>query len=195
VRIKIARLRFSLRGLLLMQAILAIAIGSIWWWPKSEPLGLNPSFYVGYYHGLGLINEPGFFGKNWCRISFSTTSLDGTSIVDFRREGYNSFCEYYGDGRLRAEGECMVEIDGPADQPYPDINDVDDATYYRPDGNVGSRVVNGTGTQTYWMSDGRMVWELRLHDHKRTRLRMWNSPTGTWKSRTYDGQGKEIRSL
>ena len=147
-------------------------MAGLWWWPKSQPLSINREFYTGYYRGLGLTDDVGFFGKNYFRLVID----DGDSgywEVDYRRPGFNPYRGYYPNGMCREEGECFVEINGDVLDPDPDSNNVRSGKYYRPDGTLGSEVVDGTGIQTLWFPDGTKRWELVLRDYRRVRHSIW----------------------
>ena len=93
--------------------------------------------------------------------------------IEYKEEGYNPYKAFYSDGSLQQEGECRIKIMGFEYAPYPNWSDLDWAKCYRPDGSLGSEVVDGTGTQTQWMPDGTKVWELELVNHKRVAHTMW----------------------
>lgn len=167
------KLRFSLRTFLLLPVFLFLGLLVVWAWPKSQPLSLNQSVYTGYYRGLGRHDGAGFFGKNFYRL-VAEDGPYGYWEVDYSRPGYNPYRGYYPDGTLREEGECLVEINGGDGDPAPDNNDVRSGRYYRPDEALGSKVVDGTGTQTLWYPDGTLRWELVLEDCERVRHSMWH---------------------
>lgn len=167
-----ARIRFSLKKLLLVPAVVSIVLAGLWWWPKSQPLSINEDVYTGYYRGLGLSDGTGFYGKQFFRLVVD----DGTNgywEVDYSQPGYNSYCGFYPNGTCREVGECFVEINGGDLDPAPDSNDVKSGKYYKPDGTLGSEVADGTGTQTLWYLDGKKRWELVLHDYKRVQHSVW----------------------
>ena len=60
-----ARIRFSLKTLLLIPTVVSVVLAGLWWWPKSQPLSINEDVYKGYYRGLGLSDDRGFFGKQF----------------------------------------------------------------------------------------------------------------------------------
>ncbi len=136
---------------------------------------LNVDYFTGYYRGFGLGDQPGFFGKNYFGVRFEGEG----AIVDSQFLSHDTarFVDRFTDGRVRAEGECRIEWINP-DEPDPDFwNAVLNAKYYDPQGNLASEIVNGTGVQTYWTSDGAKVWERTVKQGKTSELRRW-SPTG-----------------
>ena len=106
-------------------------------------------------------------------MTYAPPREGGRWQFEFRREGYSPFKGYYPDGTLREEGECLVELMGAHHQPFPDPNDVKWSKCYRPDGSLGSEVVDGTGTQTLWMPDGVKIGELQLRDYQRVKMTTW----------------------
>jgi hypothetical protein len=166
------RIRFSLRTLLLIPTFLSVGIVGIWWWPKSQPLSLNEQVLVGYYRGLGLTNEPSFIGKRFFRLVADDGEC-GYWEVDYISPGYNPYRGFYPNGDCREEGECLVEINGGAEDPSPDSSNVRWGKYYKPDGTLASEVANGTGMQTLWYPDGTKRWELVLLDYTRVRHSVW----------------------
>jgi hypothetical protein len=143
-----------------------------WWWPKSQPLSINRSFYTGYYRGLGIRDDASYLGKQFYRLVVKDGPY-GFWEVDYARPGYNPYRGYYPDGTCREVGECLVEWNGGSGDPAPDNHDVRSGKYFRPDGTLASEVVNGTGTQTLWYPDGRKRWELVLEKYQRRRHSMW----------------------
>ncbi len=74
---------------------------------------------------------------------------------------------------MQQEGACLIEVIGFENGPYPDFYDVRWAKCYRPDGSLGSEVIDGTGTYTLWMQDGTKAWELKLVNYQRTAHTKW----------------------
>ena len=186
-------IQFSLRTILLLPALVGASLAGLWWWPKSQPLPVNEKYYRGYYRGLGLVDGPGFPGKDFFRVVVKHID-EGYWEVRFRGAGYSPYRGYYPNGTLREEGECRVEFYG-VDQsdPCPDNHDVRWGKYYLPDGRLGSEVRDGSGVQTYWSSNATKVWELELKDFKRRRLTMWK-PDGTRLTQEeYDHNGRPLR--
>lgn len=167
-----ARIRFSLKTLLLVPAVVSIVLVGLWWWPKSQPLSINEAFYTGYYRGFGLTDDGGVLGKQFFRLVIDDGN-HGYWEVDYSQPGFNPYRGFYPNGVCREEGECFVEINGGALDPAPDSNDVQSGKYYKPNGTLGSEVADGTGKQTLWYLDGTKRWELVLRDHERVRHSMW----------------------
>ena len=157
--------RFHLRALLVGQLVTIILVCGIAWWPKTEVLPCCAE-YVGWYRGFGYAGLRGILGKEFFKVVLPPTDhSDGTTRVYLTgEEGYVSF-RGYSYGTLREEGVCYVTYDSI--YPMPDIHKVWNAVYYTPSGEIGSRVVNGTGRQTYWNANGLVVWELELKEGKR----------------------------
>ena len=134
-----------------------------WSWPKSveEPeMGV-----VAWYRGFFWAKE-GFFAPHYYLLE----APDCT--VEFNELGYNPFESRYPDGKLQAEGLCLVES-SVRSIPVPFIDDVTDGRFYKPDGSFGSEVRNGAGVLTLWYPNGRKRWEVEFDDFKRKRLRGW----------------------
>jgi hypothetical protein len=53
------------------------------------------------------------------------------------------------------------------------VEDVKDAMYYDPEGNVVSTVKDGTGVQVFFYPDGTKQWELELESYRKRTLRKW----------------------
>ena len=83
-------LQFSLRTLLLFPALVGASLAGLWWWPKSQPLPVNKEYYRGYYRGLGLVDGPGFLGKNFFRVVVKHFD-EGYWEVRFRGAGYSPY--------------------------------------------------------------------------------------------------------
>jgi len=189
---RLLRPQFSLRVLLIAWVMLCVSLAVLWWWPRSAGLSCNPKWFTGYYRGLGLTDGPGLLGRSWYRVEFAVTEPEhGKCIVFFDEPGFNRFEARYPDGSLRAEGECYVTLNGGSLDPVPEINNVKSGRYYKPNGELGSEVVNGTGTETYWAPNGTKLWELELKNYQRQQLSWWY-PNGAKKVvGTYDG-GKRV---
>lgn len=182
------RFRFSLRALLVLVALCALALGAAYWYPKSKPLSVHES-YVGHYRGLGLASGPGYFGTDWYRIVVSDD--DGAYWeVDVSGLGYNPYRGFYKTGVLREEGACMVA--GTHADIYPDRHDLLHGRFYNPDGKLLSEVRNGTGKQILCAADGTRVWELDLVDGDRASLKMWY-PSGQLMSESWSAKGQRHR--
>ena len=166
------RIRFTLRTLLLIPLFVALTMAGLWWWPKSQPLSINETFYTGHYRGLGLADDTSFFGKRFFRVVVQDGPY-GYWEVDFKKPGYNAYRGYYSNGICREEGECFVEMNGGQVEPAPDSHNVRFGRFFRPDGKLGSEVVNGSGIQTLWYPDGTKRWELVLRDYERVRHSVW----------------------
>jgi len=138
--------------------------------PKAQPFDFAPGM-TGYYRGLGLESDVPFLGKSYYLVELRRD--DQHWEVRYREPGYNHFRGYYNDGALREEGTCLVEILGLHDRPAPDVHNVKDGKYYKPDRSLGSEVNNGTGVQTYWTPQGVKTWQLRLDNYKRKKLSQW----------------------
>ena len=167
-------LRFGLRTLLLIPLMIGGLLAGIYAWPKSAVLPVN-HHYIGHYRGLGLTGEPGFFGRNYFHFTIDYRPSNPKANfweVEFNQEGYNAFRQYYANGQLAEEGECLVEVYNLND-PLPLFDDVRWSKCYKPDGSLGSEVKDGTGVQTGWYPNGHKSWELELRDYKRDHLRMW----------------------
>jgi len=136
---------------------------------------MNADHFTGYYRGFGLGDQPGLLGKNYIGVRFEGEG----EVVDTRFLSHDTarFTARFADGRLFAEGECRIKWMG-LNEPDPDSwNAVLNAKYFDPQGKLASEIVDGTGVQTYWTSDGVKVWERTVKDGKTTGLRRW-SPTG-----------------
>jgi hypothetical protein len=165
-------IRLRLVTLLGLVFALTAAVWLAWWWPKSCPLQMNVDYFTGCYRGFGMGDQPGFFGKNYFGIRFEGEG----AIVDshFLSHDTARFVDRFADGRVRSEGECRIEWINPYEPDADFWNAVLNAKYYDPKGNLASEIVDGTGVQTYWTSDGVKVWEHTLKDGKSTHLRTWN---------------------
>lgn len=152
-----------------------VAIGSLWVFSEKDiPHSSNEEWITAHYRGLGQnTGSTGLMGFMWTGVTMRFDD-GGYYRAEFERPGFNPFVGYYPDGSIRETGTCMVEMvnSGPV-MPSPDFHHVDSSRCYRPDGTLGSEVINGTGIQTVWSSDGTKIWELHLEDHVRTLHRMW----------------------
>jgi MORN repeat variant len=163
--------RFSTRFLLVLTAIFAAGLAIPYWKTKTQVLSYGDS-YVGYYRGLGFVNGPGYFGKNWYRVIVREDS-DGYWEVDVNGFGYSAYRGYYGTGVLREEGELMVEKNGW--DILPNRNDLLNAKFFNPSGELISEVKDRTGKQILCRADGRPHWELDLVNGKYAHLKMWHA--------------------
>ena len=167
------KLRYSLRSVFLLTTVIAVLLAIPKFWPRQIELTIN-SRYMGFYHGLGLYDGPGYFGRDYYRIVV-TEPGEGYWEVDFNGLGYNSYRGFYPDGTLRERGTCLVYDNGS--DIAPDRTVVLNGEYFSPDGKLLSKIENGTGEQILCYPDGQPSWELELKDGKRTRVRMWH-PNG-----------------
>ena len=168
------KLQYSLRSLFLLTAVIAVLLAIPNFWPRSTKLGMFPDEYVGFYHGLGLHEGPGYFGTNWYRVVV-TEPDKGYFEVDVDGPGYNSYRGFYPNGTLRERGTCLVEENG--DLIWPDRHQILNGEYFSPDGKLLSKVENGTGRQILCYPDGQPSRELDLEDGKYIHLRQWH-PNG-----------------
>lgn len=164
------KLQFSVRALLLVTSLCCVLVVVPYWWPKKTGLAINPEYYVGYYRGLGLTDDPGYFGKDYYRIVV-TEDTEGFWEVDVKTLGYNRYRGYYSNGALREEGWCMVEKN--AFDIAPMRHDIRDGTYYSPDGELLSEIKNRNGKQILCYDNGQPAWELVLVDGKYSHAKMW----------------------
>lgn len=163
-------MHFSTRTLLVIVTLCALGIAVRYWVPKSQVLEIHDS-YVGYYRGLGITDGSGYFGKNWYRIVVHEGN--GYWEVDVNGLGYAPYRGYYETGVLREEGTCMVSENGwdiAADR-----HDLQHGSFYDPQGELVSRVKNGTGKQVLFYPDGTRSWELDLIDGRYSHVKMWHS--------------------
>lgn len=166
--------RFSLRGVIIFQAVIAVLLGVPYSWPKSEQLQylVTPNDdHIGYYRGLGWIEEPGFFGKNFYRLRILTGGGDPIEYVNvdvfIDEKDSCPFRAHYPDGTLRLQGVGSVEFTGyGGNEPVPNIDYPRAGNYYRPDGTLGSEIVDGTGVATIWNVDGAKMSEWRIEDYE-----------------------------
>lgn len=153
--------------------LLLIFTGLASWWiypkPVPHPMG---EIFTAYYRGFGLPGASGILGKQWGRVEMLADD-GGKWVFQFKKEGYNPFKGYYPDGTIREEGECLVEVMGFHNQPYPDSSSVRSSKCYLPDGTLASKVENGTGIQTYWTPSGVKIWELVLKESVWQKLTRW----------------------
>ncbi len=165
-----------MKRILFFYLILTIIIGTpISWyaWPKSLPHQMSPSDMRLYYRGFGFNDGTGIFGRRWYAVTFDPEHDGSHWQFKFIDSGYNPYKAFYSDGSLQQEGKCRIEIMGLEYAPYPNWSDLEWAKCYRPDGSLGSKIVDGTGTQTQWMQDGTKVWELELVDYERVAHTRW----------------------
>lgn len=154
---------------------------------KSEP-SFSSKYMTCHFTGWGIPGVSGMGGKFYYKITWS--DLDGCTMeVDFEKYGYNSFKEYFPDGNIRAEGECLVEDN--AGQPLPDNHTVKWGKFYKPGGVLDSEIKDGTGIQRYWNTKGMLTWELKLEDCKRSELKMWYPNGQLAMQESYDKGEKE----
>ncbi len=163
------RIRYSLRALIILVGLFSICLAVPYWIPKSQPLTCHKS-YVGYYRGLGLTHDSGYFGRNWYRIVVNE-GPEGYWEVDVSGLGYAPYRGYYPTGTLREQGVCLVEKAG--DEIAPDRHNIQDAQYFDPSGSLISEVKNGTGKQVLCLTNGQPHWELELKEGIRVHVKTW----------------------
>ena len=150
------------------------AIPITWYaWPKSMPHPVSPDYMQFLYRGFAINDGTSIFGKQLFAVAMEN-EFDGSHWrVECITEKYNPYKAYYSDGTLLHEGECMNQFMYFADGPYPDWYDVRWAKCYKPDGSLGSEVIDGTGTQMIWLQDGTKIWELKLANYQRAAHTKW----------------------
>jgi hypothetical protein len=148
-----------------------------WMWPKSDVLSYDEGRrYFGHFRGFGLAGNCGclqwLVGRSYYSVTYPPTGRrqDGVTTIS-AKPGYNYFRGTYPDGTLREEGEGLTEYSYI--EPIPNTYKVRWGKYYHTDGTLGSEIVNGSGTQTYWIPDGTKVWELVLLDQVPVRVSEW----------------------
>lgn len=158
-------MRFRLRTLLLLPAVLSLTIFGAASVPRSETL-LNNDRWKGHYTGLGWSQERGIFGKRYFKFTvddlprrFWVIHYDGGEFGDAE-------CRYP-DGSISLTGRCRVER--TETQTYPLIDDLSDATSYTPTGDVAAKVTNGSGSAILFYPDGTKNWETEYAHHQRVR--------------------------
>lgn len=176
---RLVRPAIRVRGMMLLVALAACGLASFIAWPRSMPLDIDEDSYTGFYTGLGLTDDASPLGRRFYRVRIDDSpcgymEVDVRGVGYHRNRGYYPYLGYYPDGTLREHGECLVNVAGFSDQPYPDNHDIRNGRFYKPDGSLGSVVSNGTGVQVYWYPDGQIRWRLELKDFKRVRHQMWS---------------------
>ena len=153
-----------------------VGAGALWVFSEKDiPHSTNEDWITGHYRGLGQdVESTGLIGYMWTGVTLRFED-GGYWRMDFEEPGFNPFVGYYPDGSVREVGTCMVEMvnSGPV-MPSPDFHHVDSSQCYRPDGTLGSEVIDGTGIQTVWSPGGIKLWELHLENHVRTLRRSWH---------------------
>jgi len=132
--------------------LLLVAGLAAWWaWPKWEPPRGDggEAGYMGF--GLPRANNM-LFGKRYIGIRYRSNQLSG--YASFSRPGFNDFSIRYANGQLMQEGRWFVRQQNSQQPPSPDPSHTEWARCYKPDGSLGSEVVNGNGTCTVWTSKG-----------------------------------------
>ncbi|GEM_PF-2364739 len=183
--------QFSLRSLLLLPLLCAVGLQIVYWVPRSQPLSWDPGI-VGYYRGLGLSDEPGYMGKNWCRLEFRYAGSDGFLggywEVDIDGLGYNQYRGYYLTGVLREEGLCMVVEEGTEVRARC-REELHRAKFYDPNGALISEIIDGTGKQILCFSNGQRFLEAEFVNGKSSGpVRVW-SRNGRLRCEAYDRNG------
>ncbi|NLW83577.1 MAG: hypothetical protein GXY41_04095 [Phycisphaerae bacterium] len=93
--------------------------------------------------------------------------------IAYKQDGYNQYYSFYmHNGQIASHGYCMVETQYNG-QLLHLVEDVKDAMYYDPEGNVVSTVKDGTGVQVFFYPDGTKQWELELESYRKRTLRKW----------------------
>lgn len=137
------------------------------------PHPMLPSEMQHLYRGFVFPDGTSIFGKQWFAVIWDSKSDGSHWRFEYIKEKYNPYKAYYSDGTLQQEGECLIEIMGFEDGPYPDWHDLRWAKCYKPDGSLGSEVIDGTGTQMIWAQDGTKIWELELVNYQRASHTMY----------------------
>ncbi|MHC4621624.1 MAG: toxin-antitoxin system YwqK family antitoxin [Planctomycetota bacterium] len=163
---------------------LVITLGLITWWayPKQHVCvptslaGLNSPAFVSYYRGFGFTDGNSLiWGKQYYLIK--TFWSDGFYCeTRYEGPGYNDFRRFYPNGGLAEQGRCFVDLLFGI-EPIPDEDNVEWSKCYKPDGSLGSEVLNGTGKITYWTPQGSRREQVEL-DHFRTVRRSYWYPNG-----------------
>lgn len=160
-------------GLLVGLATLAVSV------EKTRTLETS-SKWSASYSGLGIVDSNGVFG-----FQYREFLIDDLPNRTWSVSRVNSDCHpmvgYYPDGSICAKGFCRIE--GTGRNMYPLIDEVCEATTYKPDGTVGSRVVNGTGRFALYFPDGTLNWEFVFADYERISYSHWDEDgelLGTW---------------
>jgi hypothetical protein len=123
------------------------------------------------------------FGHYYYSITYPPTGVseEGITTISAMR-GYNCFRGYYPNGVLREEGESLVRYTTPGSG-LPDLPincNIRWGKYYLPDGTLGSEIVDGSGTQTYWVPSGTKIMEVVLQKETPVRVSGWYRNGQPW---------------
>jgi hypothetical protein len=171
-----------LRILLRMTAIFVALICGFaiaWAWPKSARH--EPSDSIGEYRGFRSNWGTWLLGPRYYRLHRDAYDHDREigwyeTTVEFEAPGYNRFRAFYPSGTLAAQGACKVAWERAGAESIPLFNPVDikDAEFYKPDGTLAAKVVDGTGTQVHYEPDGLKNWEIEVRDFNWVHYRCWH---------------------
>ena len=170
------RLRYTTQSLFALTLLLALALSTPHWVPRSQTLSHNKTV-VGYYTGLGLSEGPGYLGKNWYRMVHHESRddpslLDGYWEMDINGLGYNSYRGYYATGVLREEGRCMVVVNGSEVRPV--RLDIQRAKFYDTTGKLISEIKNGSGQLILCFSNGNPFLQIDFIDGEMVHVKRWH---------------------
>ena len=164
---RMPRPRFSLRALLLLPLVLAVAVG-FFANRSHEQVVLGNDDYRAFYRGLGWDNGSGITGRRYYAFTIDDLPYRTWSISYSGGDYGDAVCRYP-DGTLALEGECRIEF--TTYEAYPLVDELRNAKSYSPDGKLAASVVNGTGRAMWFYPDGALQWEVRYDSGERTLLR------------------------
>jgi hypothetical protein len=150
-----------------------------WSWPKSAKHEQSGSIaqYRGFRSNWGMR----ILGPRYYRLHREANDDDRAigwyeTTVDFDAPGYNRLRAIFPGGTPAAQGACKVTWEGAGADSIPLFNPIDikDAEFYKPDGTLAAKVVDGTGTQVHYEPDGRKNWEIEVRGFKWVHSRCWH---------------------
>ncbi len=144
--------------------------------PATNTTVQYPYAPVLFYRGIKIPapEEPVVLFKRYYAISERDPYTGLFTLVMYEEDGHNPFFAYYENGQIAGKGHVKVKTQMPDNQIIHNMDDIKDAAYYDPDGNLVSTIQDGTGTQIFYYPDGTKQWELELDNYLRKSAKMWD---------------------
>ncbi len=134
------------------------------------------------YYGLGLTKSEGILGRIPIEFSFPTLQTypdllevsDGMTTVILHKQATLDMCpnekrfwkgvfsSHFSSGQIRFQGSGLFfcSVQGPSIA----TARIFEATYYKPDGSIGSQIISGNGSETVWSEGGIKLEEAFYHN-------------------------------
>ncbi|TWU35604.1 hypothetical protein Q31b_50390 [Novipirellula aureliae] len=157
-------MRFRLRTLLAIPAVLAVTVVGIASIPRTTTV-LNNENWSAKYTGLDWTSGRSIFGRRY--YEFTVNDLpQRTWVIRYHGGDWGDAVANYPNGDIALTGRCRIERTDT--RVYPLFDDLSDAISYTPSGEFAAKVTDGMGKAVLFYPDGTKNWEMTYDGFERT---------------------------